>query len=75
MISSFTVILLNSVPNGIHQKSALGKWGRTQMGSDGFDRILTGFLLFGPVRVRLAPLKTHDIEGFLPDFNLILTGL
>ena len=23
--------------------SALGKWGRTQMGSDGFNRILTGF--------------------------------
>ena len=25
------------------QQSALGKWGRTQMGSDGFNRILTGF--------------------------------
>ena len=24
-------------------KSALGKWGRTQMGSDGFNRILAGF--------------------------------
>ena len=23
--------------------SALGKWGRTQMGSDGFNRVLTGF--------------------------------
>ena len=23
--------------------SAPGKWGRTQMGSDGFNRILTGF--------------------------------
>ena len=23
--------------------SALGKWGRTQMGSDGFNQILTGF--------------------------------
>ena len=35
--------------------SALGKWGRTQMGSDRFNRILTGFYLLGPVRVRLVP--------------------
>ena len=25
------------------QKFDRGKWGRTQMGSDGFNRILTGF--------------------------------
>ena len=25
------------------QISALGKWGRAQMGSDGFNRTLTGF--------------------------------
>ena len=32
-------------PNWINHPvvSALGKWGRTQMGSDGFNRILTGF--------------------------------
>ena len=46
------------------QWSALGKWGRTQMGSDGLNRIVTGFYFFSPVGVRLAPLKTHDFKGF-----------
>ena len=55
--------------------STLGIWGRAQMGSDGFNRILTGFYLFNPVRVCLAPLKTHDFRGFRPGFNRILTGL
>ena len=55
--------------------SAPGKWGRTQMGSDGFNRILTGLYFFNPVRVRLVPLETHDFKGFWPDFNRILTGL
>ena len=55
--------------------SAPGKWGRTQMGSDGFNRILAGLYFFSPVRVRLVPLKTHDFKGFRPDFNRILTGL
>ena len=36
---------------------------------------LTGFCLFSPVGVRLAPLKTHDFEGFQPDFNRTLTRL
>ena len=45
----------------IAQISALGKWGRTQMGSDGFNRILTGFSRVG---VRLVPRETHDFKGF-----------
>ena len=57
---------------------ALGKWGRTQLGSDGFNRILTGFYLLGPVRVRLLypdrASETRDFKGFLPDFNRTLTG-
>ena len=53
--------------------SALGKWGRTQMGSDGFNRILTRLYLLGPARVRPVPSKTHDFKEFLPDFNRILT--
>ena len=32
------------------------------MGSNGFNRILTGLYLFSPVGVRLVPLKTHDRE-------------
>ena len=44
--------------------SAPGRWGRTQMGSDGFSRILTGLYFFSPVRVRLVPQKTHDSKGF-----------
>ena len=53
--------------------SALGKWGRTQMGSDGFNRILTGFYLLGPARVRLVPSgpPKHMISE---DFDRILTG-
>ena len=38
-----------------------------QMGSDGFNQILTGFYFFSPAGVRLAPLKTHDLEGFPKD--------
>ena len=54
--------------------SALGKWGRTQMGSDGFSRSL----LFQPCQG--APRSSentscHDFKGFRPDFNRILTGL
>ena len=45
-------------------KSAPGKWGRTRMGSDGFNRILTGFYLLDPARVRPAPSETHDFKGF-----------
>ena len=55
--------------------SVLGKWGRTQMGSDGFNRILTGFCLLGAARVRPVPSETHDFKGFRPDINRILTGL
>ena len=57
------------------QHSAPGKWGRTEMGSDGFNRILTGLYLFSPVGVRLVPLRTHDFKGFWLDFNRILAGL
>ena len=56
------------------QWSALGKWGRTQMGSHGLSRILTGFYLFDPAGVRLAPLKTRDFKGFPPDFNRVLSA-
>ena len=55
--------------------SALGKWGRTQMGSDGFNRILSGFYLLDPARVRPVHSETRDLKGFRPDFNWILTGL
>ena len=44
--------------------SAPSKWGRAQMGSDGFDRIFTGLYFFTPLGVRLVPLKTHDFKGF-----------
>ena len=60
---------------GSQDFSALGKWGRTQMGSDGFNRILSGFYLLGAARVRPVPSETHDFKGFRPDFNRILTGL
>ena len=56
-------------------KSAPGKWGRTQMGSDGFNRILTGFYLLDPARVRPVPSETHDFKGFRPDFDQILSGV
>ena len=45
------------------------------MGSDGFNRILTGFYIFSPVGVRLAPLKRRDFKEFRPDFSRILTRL
>ena len=74
-------LICNSYKNTLHlarkrsqkmQKiiSALGKWGRTQMGSDGFNRILTGFYLLGPVRVLLVPsgppkhMTSRDFNGF-----------
>ena len=47
----------------------ISKWslptnrGRTQMGSDGLNRILTSFCLLGPIRLRSVPLKTHDFNG------------
>ena len=44
------------------------------MGSDGLNRILTGFYLFNPFGVRLVPLTAHDFKGFRPEFNRILTG-
>ena len=36
-----------------------------------FNRILTGFYLSGPARVRPGPSKTHDFKGFLPDLSRI----
>ena len=45
----------------------LGKWGRPQTGSHGFNRIL---LFPAPVGARLAPLK-HMISR---DFDWTLTG-
>ena len=75
------VVYPSRVDGNRNRNSALGKWGRTQMGSDGFDRILTGFCFFSPVGVHLVPLKRHDFKGFWPDFtglypelNRILTG-
>ena len=45
------------------------------MGSDGSNRILTGFYLLGKARTACT-LQTHDFKGFRPDFNqMILTGL
>ena len=38
--------------------SAPGQWGRTQMGSDGFNRILTGLYFFSPVGVRRIWIKS-----------------
>ena len=43
------------------------------MGSDGLNRVLTGFYFFSPVGVRLVPPETHGFKGFRPDFNPILT--
>ena len=43
--------------------------------SPDFNRILTGFDLLDPARVRPVPSATHDFKGFRPDFNRILTGL
>ena len=52
---------------GRPEGSTLGKWGRTQMGSDGF---ITWFGFFSPIGVRLVPfIKTHDVKRFRPDFN------
>ena len=39
--------------------SALGIWGRAEMGSDGLNRILTGSALSC-----LVPLKTREFKGF-----------
>ena len=47
------------------------KWGRTQMGSDRFNRILTRFDLFSPIVVRLVPLK----KKISRDLNRTLTAL
>ena len=49
--------------------SALGKWGRTQMGSDRFNRIITGFYLLRPARVQRVPSEIHDFNGFRPDLT------
>ena len=38
-------------------------WGRTQMGSDGLNRFLTGYYFVSPVGVRLVSLKTDDFWG------------
>ena len=56
------------------QKSALGKWGRTRMGSDGFNRILL-FQARRGTPCTSENTKTHDFKGFRPDFNRFLTGL
>ena len=54
------------------QKSALGKWGHRQMGSDGFNRILPPRPREGTACTRRAS-GTRDFKGFQPDFNRILT--
>ena len=60
---------------GATPDSALGRWGRTQMGSDRFSRILTGFYLLDPTRVRPVPSETHDFKGLRQDLTGFLTGL
>ena len=65
------ICICYEMPNSFVNNSAPGKWGRTQMGSDGLNRILTGLYFFSPVGVRLVPLKTHHSR----DFDQILTGL
>ena len=72
---SFLGSILTTNAWKIGRPPAVGTWGRTQMGSDGFHRILTGFSLFSHVGVRLVPRKTHYFKGFWLDFNRILTGL
>ena len=62
--------VMKVAPMTVMEFSALGKWGHTHMGSDGLNWIL----LFGPVRVRLVPLKTHDFKRFRPDFNRRFSG-
>ena len=67
-VVSFLLVPCSSLPLSLFGRflleegplSAMGKWGRTQMGSDRFNQILTGFYFFDPVGVRLAPLKSHD---------------
>ena len=52
--------------SGAGANGVVRKWG-----SDGFSRNLTGLYFFGPVGVRLVPLKAHDFKGFdriLTDF-------
>ena len=66
----FAVELLRLSFSKVLSVPALGKWGRKHMGSDGCNRILTGFYLSSTVEVRLVPLKTHDFTGFRP----ILSG-
>ena len=48
--------------------------GRTQMRSDGLNRIGTRFYLFSTVRVFLVHRKPHWIFVVKPEFNRILTG-
>ena len=48
-----------------------GRWGRMQMGLDGFDQTLARVYIFKPVRLRLVHLRAHDFQGFQSDFNLI----
>ena len=50
--------------------SALGKRGRTQMGPDGFNRILT-FRRCQGTGCTLRASETHNFKGFRPDFNQI----
>ena len=50
--------------------SALGKWGRTQLGSDGHNRRLTGFYFFSLVGIRLVPLKTRDLKLSAPSHRI-----
>ena len=49
--------------------SALGKWGRAQMGSDGFNRILTRILPFRPCQGTACTLTGPPKHMISRDFN------
>ena len=68
--ADWCMISLSHLQSSEDQISALGKWGRTQMGLDGFNLILTALPGYG-----LHPSETHDIKGFRPDFNWTFTGV
>ena len=67
------VIFANAIiPESFFESNAvvseLGKWGRTQMGSDGFNRILTGFSRPGYGLDPLKHMVSRDLDRILAGF-------
>ena len=52
-----------STTDRLREQSVPAKWGRTQMGSNGLNQILTALCLFSHVGVHLVFLTTHDLKG------------